>query len=326
MAAASSIASRTVGDRASSGVRLLASRSSIRLDATLAMLGVLALVSHACRRVVDRTAHSERAAWTDLGVDAGHDAVPFARSPERPVTDAGDSLQAQTLEPRLDGGTPKEVGTSDARSGPLPLHFGQRRPAVYYTPRTKTREQPIVVMLHGMCALPEYECPVFRRGATSSSWLLCPPGPTPCQGGGAMWTGSTEQLTATVTSSLQALARENPTVDLNRKVLVGYSLGAAAALRVVSASKGDWSGLMLLNAGLEPHPAALEAAGLRRVALVAGERDGSRAKLRRAADRLVRAGLDARFFSLASTGHFFDGTSEARLVEPLEWLGEGILQ
>jgi len=286
------------------------------------MLGVLALVSHACRRVVDRTAHSERTAWTKLSVAAGHDAVPSGRSPERPNTDAGDSLQAQLSEPRLDGGTLKEASTPDAPGGPLPLHFGQRRPAVYYTPRTKSHAQPVVVMLHGMCALPEYECPVFRRGATSGNWLLCPPGPTPCQGGGAMWTGSTEQLTAAVTNSLQALAQEHPTVDLERKVLVGYSLGAAAALRIASASKGDWSGLMLLNAGLEPNPAALAAAGLRRVALVAGERDGSRAKLRRAANRLVRAGLDARFFSLASTGHFFDGTSEARLVEPLEWLME----
>ena len=141
-----------------------------------------------------------------------------------------------------------------------------------------------------------------------------------------MWTGSTKQLTATVTSSLQALARENPTVDLARKVLVGYSLGATAALRIVSASEGEWRGLMLLNAGLDPHPATLEAAGLLRVALVAGERDGSRNGLRRATDRLLRAGLDARFFSLASTGHFFDGTSETRLVEPLEWLREVILQ
>ncbi len=325
MPAASSRASRILGDCAGSGVRLLASRRLSRLNATLAILGVLALLSHACRRVVDPTAQSEHATWTELGVDASHDVASSARSPA-PLVPNADPLQVQPSKPRLDSETSKEADPRGAPNGPLSLHFGQRRPAVYYTPNTRSHAQAVVVVLHGMCALPEYECPVFRRGATSGNWLLCPPGPTPCQGGGAMWTGSAEQLTATVTESLQALKREHSMVDIERKVLVGYSLGAAAALRIASASNGEWTGLMLLNAGLEPNPVALAAAGIRQVALVAGERDGSRAKLRRAANRLVHAGLDARFFSLASTGHFFDGTSEARLVEPLEWLCEAALQ
>jgi len=183
-----------------------------------------------------------------------------------------------------------------------------------------------MVMLHGMCALPEWECPVFRAGATADNWLLCAPGPAACAGGGgAMWVGSTKTLLRAVEDPLRALAERHPEqIDTGKRALVGYSLGAPAALRIALAQPGQWSGLMIVNASVEPSAATLRKAGVRRIALVAGDRDRSAPKLKRAATRLKRAGVDAQFFSMGAVGHYFDASSESRMVEALTWLGRGL--
>jgi poly(3-hydroxybutyrate) depolymerase len=213
-----------------------------------------------------------------------------------------------------------------AAPGPERLDFGAKRPAVYYSSQQNQGKRPVMVMLHGMCALPEYECPVFRAGATAESWLLCAPGPAACAGGGgAMWVGSTKILVQAVESPLRALGdRHAKNIDSTRKALVGYSLGATAALRIALAQPGQWNGLMIVNAGVEPSAATLRKAGVKRIALVAGDRDRSAHKLKRAALRLKRAGIDAQYFSMGAAGHYFDATSESRMVEALTWLGKGI--
>lgn len=137
-----------------------------------------------------------------------------------------------------------------------------------------------------------------------------------------MWTGSPKQLSGVIARALDALKKAHPQVDLERKALVGYSLGASAALRIASGSRAEYRGLLLLNAGLSPDPRAMRKAGLARIALVAGDRDMSRQKLRRAAKRLAASDIEARFFSLENTGHYFDAASHERMVESLAWLGE----
>ena len=129
-------------------------------------------------------------------------------------------------------------GVEKTAQGPFLLDFASERPAVVYPPSDSGSGRPVMVMLHGMCALPEHECPVFERGATTGAWLLCPPGPVACPGGGRMWSGSVAQLSRSVERALDALQRREPDVDLSRQTLIGYSLGATAALRVASSSRG----------------------------------------------------------------------------------------
>jgi pimeloyl-ACP methyl ester carboxylesterase len=218
------------------------------------------------------------------------------------------------------------ASVAGAAPDPGRLDFGAKRPAVYYPSQRSQGKRPVIVMLHGMCALPEYECPVFRAGTTADNWLLCAPGPAACAGGGgAMWVGSTKTLVQAVEDPLRALgSRHADSIDSARKALVGYSLGATAALRIAVAQPGQWKGLMIVNAGVEPSAATLRKAGVKRIALVAGDRDRSAHKLKRGALRLKRAGIDARYFSMGGVGHYFDATSESRMVEALTWLGQGI--
>jgi predicted esterase len=101
---------------------------------------------------------------------------------------------------------------------------------------------------------------------------------------------------------------------------VGYSLGAPAAMLQVMREPYRYDRLMIVNASMEPSVAQMKRAGVRRVALVAGERDATVHKLRAAALRLAGGGVDARFFALAATDHYFNATSQAQLAAPLAWL------
>ena len=250
-------------------------------------------------------------------------ALPTAPAP---ISDAG-TAPAPVVQAPLDAGSSIEDAAPAPRSGrPTEqqlLDVGARRPAVVFPPPAWGK-LPLTVMLHGMCAIPEWECPVFRAGAAHSSWLLCPPGPAACNGGGAMWSGLPTRLAEAIDTATSTLSSQQPEVDVTRKVLIGYSLGATAALGIITARPGEWLALMLVNASLEPSPAVIQKSGVRRVALVAGEHDGSRGTLRGAAAQLSSAGIRARFFELAATGHYFDATSEQRMAEPVTWLLEGI--
>jgi predicted esterase len=205
-------------------------------------------------------------------------------------------------------------------SAPVTIEFGGRHTAQYFAPAVRREAAPLVVMLHGMCALPEYECPAFRAGTAAHGGLFCPPGPVACPGGGAMWTGSDAGLLRAIRTGLGALAAHAGQAPATSKLLIGYSLGASAAARIVTADKGQWTALMLVNAAPALGAKPLIDAGIERVALVAGARDRTAPKLRRSAAALARAGLDARYFELADTGHYFDATTEQRMTVPLTWL------
>jgi len=108
-----------------------------------------------------------------------------------------------------------------------------------------------------------------------------------------------------------------------RRALIGYSLGAVAAMRIVRKQPQRWHRLMIVNASVTPGPRELSATALDRVAFVSGSRDATAGKLRAAATRLDAAGLRSKFFSLDDTGHYFQAETTARLAEPLRWLTKG---
>lgn len=215
------------------------------------------------------------------------------------------------------GSAASDAGANDARPAER-LELPKRRPALLHAPSAK-KPAPLAVFLHGMCALPEYECPIFEPG-TREAWLLCPPGPIACGGNGAMWTGDGKKLVAAVQTFVDAaVAKHGDAIDTERRILIGYSMGASAALRVVLMDPGKFQGLVIVNASVLPSAADLRRAGVARVAFVAGERDRTAKKLARHAKRLAKAGVDARYFVLAKTGHFFDANSTALLKAPLTW-------
>jgi predicted esterase len=194
---------------------------------------------------------------------------------------------------------------------------------VAYPPADATAPRPPIVFLHGMWASPEDSCGYFERGATPFGFLVCPRGNAPL-GDGRMWGGTYASVAPSVHAALRAAESLAPG-KLDRSgggTLVGYSNGAYFAAEVAESEPGRWSGLVLLSMRLDLDAARLRAAGVRRVVLAAGDKDGARSSMQALAERTNAAGgggLRVRFMSLGKGGHEFPSDMPSRMCVAIAW-------
>ena len=192
---------------------------------------------------------------------------------------------------------------------------------VAYAPADTSAPHTPIVFLHGMWAGPEDSCGYFERAATPFGFLVCPRGNAP-NGDGRMWTGNYATVAPSVRAALRGAEALAPG-KLDRSgggTLVGYSNGAYFAVEVALAEPGRWAGLVLLSMKLELDARRLRAAGVQRVVLAAGERDGAHASMRALAASTDAAGLPTRFMSLGPGGHEFPSDIEARMCIAIAWV------
>ena len=191
---------------------------------------------------------------------------------------------------------------------------------VAYPPADTTAPRPPIVYLHGMWASPEDSCGYFERASTPFGFLVCPRGNAPL-GEGRMWSGTYASVAPSVHAALHAAESLAPG-KLDRSgggTLVGYSNGAYFAVEVAEFEPGKWSGLVLLSMHLEMDAARLRAAGVQRVVLAAGDKDGARASMRALAASTNAAGLPTRFMSLGAVGHEFPSDMDRRMCAAIAW-------
>ncbi|WP_394827248.1 alpha/beta hydrolase [Pendulispora albinea] len=209
------------------------------------------------------------------------------------------------------------------RDGRLPIYAFSPSGDVSRTP---PRARPITVYLHGMCGDPGNGCAHFRDGVVESSWLLCPSAPTPCTGGGAIWTGSSDDRAKVIGDAEQRLvARYADAVDVSpgSRVLVGFSQGAYLARDLLRSQPGRYRAVMFIGADVRPAAETLRAAGVRRAVFASGRFDGTRRALENAAAALVQEGYAARFVDLGPVGHtYVPAREEPVLRDALAWLEE----
>jgi predicted esterase len=192
---------------------------------------------------------------------------------------------------------------------------------VVYPPIDTSSPRPAILYLHGMWSSPEEQCSVFEHAATPFGFLVCPRGNAP-NGEGRMWVGNYASVAPQVHAALDA-ANELARGKLDRRgegTLIGYSNGAYFAVEIALAESGRWSGLVLLSMRLELDAARLRAAGIQRIVLAAGEKDGARTSMQALADRTDAAGLPTRFTSLGPGGHEFPADMSARMCEAVAWV------
>jgi predicted esterase len=198
---------------------------------------------------------------------------------------------------------------------------------VAYPPVDASAPRAPIVYLHGMWATPEDSCHLLAHAATARGFLVCPRGNSPSSPAGRMWTGTYATVAPSVHAALATASALSPGA-LDRTAsgtLVGYSNGAYFAAEIAMHEPGRWTGLVLLSMRLDLDADRLRTAGVRRIVLAAGDKDGARATMRAQADRLSAAGLPTRFMSLGDVGHELpvppgiDGT----LADALAWVNGG---
>lgn len=202
----------------------------------------------------------------------------------------------------------------DAEGGAKVLAFPPRAGAL-------SSGKPLtVVYLHGIHGRPENGCPWFREGSSELGWLVCPAANERLPNGTFSWAGTAADQRAVIARAERAAAAEGRGAE-SPSVLVGFSQGAFVAMDLVHGRLGRYRGLVLIGADVAPTRAMLEASGVARVVLAAGDLDGASGPMKRATERLRAQGMDARFVSLGRIGHSYETTEKEALRDAIVWVG-----
>jgi predicted esterase len=192
--------------------------------------------------------------------------------------------------------------------------------AVAYPPGDLSGPRPVTIMLHGMCGAPERECPSYAPAVTGHAWLLCPRASVACEGGGHSWSLATTDRV--IENALAQLAKVSPTaVDTRGRTLIGFSLGALAAMQVAHEGRGRYRHVVLIGAKVFPDGRRLSEAGVERLALVAGDWDMMHDHMWQQHQRLARRGFASVFTSLGRIGHAYPADMTERISVLLGALG-----
>lgn len=202
---------------------------------------------------------------------------------------------------------------------PLELHE-ESITILAFPPRAPTAKPLTVVYLHGIHGRAENGCPWLKEGASEIGWLVCPSANEHLANDTFSWAGTVADRRAVVARAERA-AHAQGADPSGAGVLVGFSQGAYVALDLVHARLGLYRGLVLIGADVEPARADLEAAGVDRIVLAAGDLDGASTSMRSAAERLRRDGMQARFVSLGPVGHTYETTRKEALRDAIVWAG-----
>ena len=275
--------------------------------------------------------HRRRAVLVVCALAAGLALVTLALSLSR-------SARAEPTSPPLQRPTADLVPSLPALSPSLPpllpLLPTQRvtvadelgRSIEVYPPVDGGPGAPLVVFLHATCMDPRPVCDLVGRSGREGTFLVCPSGNATCFGA-PDWHGPAEAKSAFLSSALEKVEQRWGKYVTHDDTLIGWSRGAFAARDILYAdvARGAaprFTSLVLIAADVTPDPVKLRKAGIRRVFLTAGDQDGSRATMKRAADKLTAAGIPARFSSLGPIGHWLPEDFDKRLAPGIAWVRE----
>jgi len=241
-------------------------------------------------------------------IDAAADADPARNAPD--AIDAGDA-----------------TGSTDApRAEPTIRHvaFASDRTAFVVMPRASEPPARLLAMMHGVCTPPSYVCGAWKSAAADFGLLVCPVGNSTCGPGGTggpTWEEPFAAMDADLEASVTASRRQlSPRTTREGAVLVGFSRGAYMAVIFAVRHPGRWPFLILNEADVELTVPMLRAAGVRAVALIAGEWGAQLAGERRTTEALARDGYPARLWVMPKVGHAYPSNIDAIMREALDFV------
>jgi hypothetical protein len=114
--------------------------------------------------------------------------------------------------------------------------------------------------------------------------------------------------------------RHPHTLRRSGAILTGWSRGAYAAPVIARIHPGRWPFLVLVEANVPLAAASLRKAGVRAVALVAGELGTEIAGERKTQAELERAGFPSRLFVMQGTAHVYSDDIDRIMSEALAFV------
>lgn len=212
--------------------------------------------------------------------------------------------------------------------GPYELPFDGPRTVFYVLPRVTLGPHRLMANLHGVCNPPGYACGYWVQAASEVGFLVCPSGNAHCGGpsGPPTWTEPVAAIDADLEKAIAVVDAKHPN-ELTREgaVLTGFSLGAYSAVQIARNHPGRWPYLIVNEADVPLDAAQLRAAGVKAVALIAGENGSQVGGERRTADKLTKQGFPARLWVMKGAGHHYSADIDTIMAEALAFvLAEGI--
>jgi len=199
------------------------------------------------------------------------------------------------------------------------------RHVYFVVSREQTEKKParLLANLHGVCNPPGYACGYWVRAAGDVGFLVCPSGNSRCGGasGPPTWTESFPQMDADLEKAIALVEAKYPG-EFNREgsILTGFSMGAFAAYMIAQKHPGRWPYLILNESDVQLDKKQLEAAGVKAVALIAGEIGSQVAGERKTAARLEKQGFPAKLWVMKGAGHHYSADIDTIMAEAIAFV------
>jgi len=191
-----------------------------------------------------------------------------------------------------------------------------------YEPR-EPAPKPAAIFLHALCGASWHWSLTLEDAISPHAWLISPEANRKCGGGGASWGGGGAAVGALIDNVIErAKAIDGAGPDDSPRVLMGFSQGAWVALDVVRAQPGRYKGLVLMAMDVKTNARELRTAGIQRIVLACGDRDGASGPMRALTKSLQNEGFPARYVSFGAVGHAIPLDGNAKLRNEIAWLYE----
>ena len=213
--------------------------------------------------------------------------------------------------------------------GPFESAFVPGRSVYFAAPAKGESSRRLVGHLHGICYPPSYSCGKWARAATERGFLVCPTGNATCGDGGhgppsweaPSWDELVRDMDRDLEQSIALVSTRFPK-ELEREgaILTGFSRGAYAAPVLARMHPGRWPYLVLIEAAAPMTVASLRQAGVRAVAMVAGERGPEISGMRKIADTLAADGFPVRFFVMPEVAHLYSDNVDDLMSDAFDFV------
>jgi alpha/beta superfamily hydrolase len=237
-----------------------------------------------------------------------------------------DACRLHTPSPSAESAPPAPMPTAlpprtAEETGPFEVPFLGKRTVYYFLPFDRSKPQRLVANLHGICNPPGYACWWWHEAASKHGMMVCPRGNIECGPGVSSWNEPIAKIDDDLERAVATVDAAHPG-EMSREgaFLTGFSLGADASPTIAQRHPGRWPYLILIEATVPLNADALRRAGVRGVALIAGELGQNVAGQRSVAAALAARKFPVKTWIMPKAGHWYSQNIDHIMDDAMEWL------